>query len=234
MKIENIQQLFGLGTELLKDNVATLCAVLMKPRAFFAGVSVDTPADVLRASVFAGFISILNLVISTPLLRVAGVEMESTSFLLTDTVLTYAAWFLYGSIFHISAKVLRGQGSYSSSVVAFLYLTAFYPVMGFLGLPAAHVVARPFLQAQDTLNLEFYRDLGPAFVASPAALISFGLASVVGLYFFFALILAARRVHGFGRARGISAGALAFVGYLIISVSVVVPVEQLFRKAFLK
>lgn len=234
MKIEDIQQLIGLGTELVQESCMTLFSVLAKPQAFYRGTSLETPADFLRASRFAAFTSVLVLVIQTPVFHLLGVQSESTAYLLTDTVLTYAAWFLYGSVMHLAAKALRGQGTYQSSVAGFLYLTAFYPVMAFVLLPSSLLARRVMLRAPDTFSLGFYQALAQPFLASPVALISFGLATGIGFYFFGCLILAARRVHGFGWVRGLGAGVLAFLGWLAIGLTVVAPADQLFQKAFLK
>lgn len=234
MKIEDIQQLIGLGTELIKENCVTLFSVLAKPQAFYRAASLDTTADLLRASLFAAFNSVLVLVIQTPVYRLLGVETESTAYLMTDTVLTYAAWFLYGSAFHLAAKVLRGRGPYQSSVVAFLYLTAIYPVMAFVLLPSSLLARRVMLQAPDTFSLGFYQALAQSLLASPLALTSLGLATGVGVYFFGCLVLVASRIHGFGWVRGLGAGELAFLGWLAIGLTVVAPVDQLFQKAFLR
>ncbi len=56
----------------------------------------------------------------------------------------------------------------------------------------------------------------------------------VGFYFFGCLVLAARRVHGFGRVRGLGAGVPDFPGWLAIGLTAVAPVDQLFQKAFLR
>jgi hypothetical protein len=234
MKIEDIQQLIGLGTEMVQESCATLFSVLTKPQVFYRSIALETTADLLRASRFAALMSVLTLVIQTPVYRLVGVETESTAYLLTDTVLTYAAWFLYGSVLHLAAKILRGHGAYQSSVAAFLYLTAFFPVMAFFLLPCSVLARQVMLRAPDTFSLGFFQALAQPFLASPLALTSFGLATGVGFYFFGCLILAARRVHGFGWVRGLGAGVLAFLGWLVISLTVVAPVDQLFQKAFLK
>jgi hypothetical protein len=234
MKIEDIQQLIGLGTEVVQESCTTLFSVLTKPQVFYRSVALETTADLLRASRFAALMSVLTLVIQTPIYRLVGVETESAAYLLTDTVLTCATWFLYGSVLHWAAKILRGHGTYQTSVSAFLYLTAFYPVMGFFLLPCSVLARRVMLQAPDTFGPGFFQALAQPLLASPLALTSFGLTTGIGFYFFGCLVLAARRVHGFGWVRGLGAGVLAFLGWLAISLTVVAPVDQLFQKAFRK
>ncbi len=63
MKIEDIQQLIGLGTEMVQEICATLFSVLTKPQVFYRSVSLETTADLLRASRFAAFMSVLTPVI---------------------------------------------------------------------------------------------------------------------------------------------------------------------------
>ncbi len=157
--------------------------------------------------------SVLTLVIQTPVYRLVRVETESTAYLLTDTVLTYASWFLYGSVLDLAAKILRGHGVYLNSVAAFLYLTAFFPVMAFFLLPCSVLARQVMLQAPDTFSPGFFQALALPFLASPLALTSFGLTTGIGLYFFSCLVFAARRVHGFGWVRGLGTGVLAWVGW---------------------
>jgi len=233
MKIEDLQQLIGLGSQLVQESCGTLFSVLVRPQAFFRATALGTTAALFRASRFAAFTSVLVLVVQTPVFRILGIQAEGTAYLLTDTILTYAAWFLYGAVFHLAARVLRGHGTIQSSVGAFLYLTAFYPVMAFFSLPSSLLARRLMLQAPDTFSMGFYQQLAQLFFASPLAILSFGLASAVGIYFFGCLVLAARRVHGFGLVRGLGAGVLAFLGWLTIGLTVVAPVDQLFQKAFL-
>ena len=234
MKIEDIRQLIGLRTELVQVSCMKLFSVLAKPQAFYRESSLETPADFLRASRFAAFTSVLVLVIQTPVFRLLGVQSEGAAYLLTDTVLTYAAWFLYGSVLHLAAKALRGRGTYLSSVAGFLCITAFYPVMAFFLLPSSLLARRVMLQAADAFSLGFYQALAQPFLTSPVALISFGLATGIGSYFFGYLVLTARQVHGFGWVRGLGAGVLAFLGWLAIGLTVVAPADQLFQKAFVK
>ena len=53
MKIEDLQQLIGLGTALVQESCETLFSVLVRPQAFFRAVTLGTTAGLFRASRFA-------------------------------------------------------------------------------------------------------------------------------------------------------------------------------------
>jgi serine/threonine protein kinase len=61
--------------------------------------------------------------LSRAVLRSLGVQLETPTYLLVDTVLTYAGFFLAGVLYHLAAKIVRGRGALLGSLVAFLYLT---------------------------------------------------------------------------------------------------------------
>jgi hypothetical protein len=100
MEIKTIQSLLQLSNKTIKNNFIRFLAIIITPRNFFNSIKHNTTDELLNASVFAVFISILNLLIVSPVHRILGIKSESTSYLLIDTIVTLLIWFLCGIIFH--------------------------------------------------------------------------------------------------------------------------------------
>ena len=200
------------GRAFLRENIFRLYSVLIGPRTFISSLNYDSHEELIRASVFAIFINLLNLVITGPMLRFLRVETASLSFLLTDTVLTYATWLLRASLFHMAAKCLRGHGTYRSSVVAFLYLTAFLPALFIVSYPLEHDARRAFLAPGNALTVHNVMQLVTGWFESPETLIPAIIATLGFVYFYGCIVSVYCFIHSVGRIRGIF---ICLLGYAL-------------------
>ena len=232
--IENLKAMIDLGGGWLKECVRTLFSVLRSPSDFMLSRTLDGNPALLEASGFAAFVSLLNLVTELPLFRTLGVEAETPSYLVVDTVLTYGFWFLYGSIFHAAARIFRGRGSYQATVVCYLYMTAFVPLQLILTIPGESALRRLLLESKSPPDLEFYQRLAPAVTGSFGAVTSSVIAAAAFSYFFFALVSALRTVHLVGRIRGFFICTAGLIGRVTVFALVEAPTLQLFWQAFRK
>ena len=196
------------GGAFLRENIFRLYSVLIGPRNFISSIAYDSHEELIRASVFAIFASLLNLVIAGPMLRLLRVETVSLSFLLTDTVFTYVAWLLRASLLHMAAKFLRGHGTYRSSVVAFLYLTVFFPVLLIVSYPLELEIKRALIKHGNALTFQDVMQIVKSLFESPEILIATIIATLGLVYFYGCIVSVYCFIHSVGRIRGIFIGLL--------------------------
>ncbi len=230
--IENIQELLKLAGDSLKNVLLGIYGVLTGPKSFFTSVRDDSDEQFIQASIFACFISILNLVIALPAQRILHVGVESTSYLILDTVLTYAFWFIGGSLYHAVAKVFGGHASYRKTVMTFLYLTAFQPLSALVTIPFLVVAQGQMMEGGYPIAYEPLMRIARAVLTKPSVIVSMALAYCVMVYFFVASVIAFRVVHRVGWMRGFCIGFFGFVGYQIMAAGLEIPLMQLVWQAF--
>ena len=192
----------------------------------------DSQEQFIQASIFACFISVLNLVIRLPVYRLIHVGVESTSFLLVDTVFTYAFWFIEGSIFHAAAKLFGGHAHYRKSVITYLYLTAFQPLLCLLGIPFTVVVERRMIEGMYPLTDESLVRLLQEVLERPAVVVSSVLTLSAIVYYFVASVTAFRTVHHLGRLRGFWIVFFGELGCWALAAGVKIPLTQSLSEAF--
>jgi hypothetical protein len=215
-----------------KDNGRRFFSIIHDPVAFIRSLDHSSGEELLSASLFAALVSLLNLAINLPLLRVLRIETENASFVLADTILTFAFWFVFGTVFHLAAKLMRGNASYTSTLTAYLYLRAFTPLIVLLGIPYEARVRPIIIGSPEPFGLEVFRIYFELAQSSPSAFVTLLLVSVITVYYLICLYRVLRAVHGVGRGRGL---ALLLVGFNLqgfVEVVVMVPVMQLLWKAF--
>ena len=83
--------------KVVKRNFEHFFLILANPRRFIVSINHPSNEQLIPASIFAAMMSVLNLVITLPLSRLLRVQTESVSYVIADTILTFAFWFLsYG------------------------------------------------------------------------------------------------------------------------------------------
>lgn len=207
--VSSIGDLLKLGSDTLKGCFEAWFSVLSAPERFTGSLDLTSNETLTKASVFAVFISLVNLLIQGPVLRSLGVQLETPTYLLVDTVLTYAGFFLAGVLYHLAAKIVRGRGALLGSLVAFLYLTAWKPIGELITAPLV-IEAMP-LWLKHSGTREFMSEFSKALADQPELLFSFAL---LGIYVLCFVIWGARMfgvVHGLGPFR---AFVLSVLGYL--------------------
>ena len=230
--VDTFKTVLDLGSQWLLSNVRTLFAILRSPPDFMASQDWDNNPPLVPASTFAVFISMLNLVIHLPQLRTIEVEVESPSFVLADTVLTYGFWFLYGSVFHMAARMLRGHRNYQATLSCFLYMTAFYPIISLVSIPAALFINREMIHGVDTSSLSFYLKISDTLFSRPPMFLSTLLLLLATMYFFFSMVSAMRTVHQVGRFRAFLIAATGFAVMFTTVPFIEAPAVQMLWVAF--
>lgn len=232
MAFEGIKELVSLGGQTHERNFVQFFAILARPRSFVKSIDHDRPAALIGAATFAVFVSVVNLAIMLPAFRLANIQADTSAYILFDTVITFIFWFLYGTLYHLCARLVKGRGSYRSSMVAYLYLTAFNVISGVFALPASLTVIPWTLQSADVPTLGQWESLGRSLFQSPATVICSLLSSATVIYLWICRIGAFMIVHQVGRAKGLSIGLLGAGLSLVIFLAVEKPVVQLFWQAF--
>jgi hypothetical protein len=229
--IEAIHELLKLGGKSLKNFLLCIYRVVLLPKSFFKSIREDSEDQFVQGSIFACFISILNLVIVLPVQRVLHVGVESTSYVIVDTIFTYAMWFLGGSIYHGIARVVRGHGKYRGSVTTFLYLTAFQPITAFVGLPVLVLSQRELMKGAAS-PFEVISRIAVDLPNKPAVIISSILGFFSIIYFFVVSVIAYREIHQVGYFRAFLIASLGFLGFQLAVWALEPPTLRLIWEAF--
>jgi hypothetical protein len=214
-------------------NVERFLLILAHPQRFLASLTRASPDHVLSASLFAIAMSVLGLLITVPALRLLQVQMEHPSYILLDTTFTFAFWFLYGSAFHLCAKLVRGHGTYASSLCVYLYLRAFSLLIILFSLPIDLIVRQHLLKGANTLSFAFYESLMRDLVDSPVACVCTVMLVLMILWVNLCLVRGYMTIHRVGWLRGMMIGAIGISLNCMISVVLEAPVTQILWKAYL-
>ncbi len=110
------------------ESVVSFVDILFAPRAFFTRLRSVKARGFLKAVGFALSVSIINLIILTPLNKLLGVE-STLSFLAVDTVITFGFWIMYAVLLHLAVRLVGGSGSGLATMASALYLTAYTPLL---------------------------------------------------------------------------------------------------------
>jgi len=209
---ESFTLFFKEHAAVIGDNLRKLIRILAEPEEFISSVRHSSRALLLQASIFAGLVSLLNLAIHIPLFRFLGVSIDNVSYFIVDTILTCGFWLLYASVFHVSARILRGKGTYVSSLVSYLYMTAFFPLMLIVSIPAEAALRRNILSSADIASYQFLVSQVSIITTSNILLISLVLVTLVWGWYLVSLTKVFRIVHKVGRIR---AGLIVLLGLIL-------------------
>ena len=231
--ITDAKALVEVGGGWIGHHAATLLRVVRGPVAFVDTLDLDTAPPVSDAALFAVFISLVSLVLQVPLFRTLGVEVEGTAYVLVDTVMTFAFWFIQAVILHSVARLLGvRRRSFQATLVCFLYLTAFMPIATVISAPFGLGARRWMIDDGDVAGL-LKGDIAirllagsPAIAASAIAMIIFGLC-LIGVYA--AVFRAAYRIS---LTRSLAIILVSAGAYFVWSVAIETPVQQMVFRAF--
>ena len=93
---EAVEKTINLGGQKLKENLLIFVEVLVRPKPLFISLPLESKEEFVRSSVFAVFSSLVNVVLFTPSYSGLGIDSTTSKYLLSDTLLTYSGWFLFG------------------------------------------------------------------------------------------------------------------------------------------
>ena len=196
---------------ILKELVLQFARIISNSDKFISGLRPRTSEDVIQALIFAAFTSFLNFLIWSMLLNV---ELK-TLMLLTDTFITFLFWISYGLFFHIGAKLLKGKGTWQSSLSCYLYLTAFIPIISFVSVP--HEVFRQELMQNDAVpgTVEWANLVKNRLLESPFSVdsISWLLGRLLWLYWLFRIYKVFVSIHSLSVVAG---GLAVIVGFMLM------------------
>lgn len=230
---EKIIALLKENSALVGDNLQKFFRILSKPAEFISSIERAPIEQLIPASIFAAMMSLLNLALHIPIFRILHVETESASYFVVDTILTYAFWFIYGSCFHLAAKLFRGRGNYAVSLVSFLYLTAFMPVLTLTSIPLNVILRRHIVTATNMLPVDFINlAINDVFNSSPA-IISVIVSIFVFAWYFIALTQVFRFTHKVGRIRGFGMVFLGVLIWQLLRWALETPIFQLFWRSYM-
>lgn len=232
MDAKNIEALTNLGEKFGRTYLLGLYEILSNPKTFLKSKELDSKETFVAASKFAVFISVLNLIIIYPSLRQEGVEAESPYFLIVDTVITYAFFFLNGLIFHVVAMVFRGTGTAQGSVTVYLYLTAFMPVLHLVFLPGLFAFRGLLIDSGGYMSYDLYNDLIQISLEKPMVMVSVVITFAFLVYYMKCLVSGYRILHQTGRTRGFFIVAISTLGILASEAFIESPVAAAFHKSF--
>jgi hypothetical protein len=213
--------------EVLKTNLGCFFQIIGDVKGFIRSRRFDTQQELIDASIFVIFISLVNLAIRATFLVSNNVQVRNELYLILDTITTYLIWLLCGIAFHMSARLLRGKGTLRETLVTWMYLQAFDPVFLIAFLPADARMMPLMIRAKDSPLAEYQSIANSQFLYSARVMGSTIIAFVVFAWFLFSLVRAFGLVHGFGRVRAILVLILGFGATLLIEAVEGIAVEQM-------
>jgi hypothetical protein len=231
---EIVTSLIKENAVLIGNNLRQFYLVLKGPGQFIASLKPPYSDHFLPASIFAVLVSLSILVLNIPVSRILHVEVENVSYIVVDTILSFAFFFIYGSIFHLSAKLFRGQGDYAGSLVSYLYLTVFFVVLAAVSIPQVMLTKRLILLGTDTTTAAFDDSLISMLKGSTAAQFSVLAGLLIWAWYFVSLTKVVRVVHGVGVLRGASIVLVGFAAFLFIVDKIETPTVQMLMLAYQK
>ena len=233
MEIKNIQDLISIGGQTLKNFLTKFYALIITPNNFLNSLKHDTTDELLNASKFSFFIIIINLSIISPLYRTMGIKIESTSYLLTHTILTFSIWMLYAIIFHLIAKVFRGTALLQSTMCIFLYLSAFFPIIRILSLPITKL-SMDMIVSNNPIQFEFYIIFFKTLLNSSVLIGSFVLHIIGLLWYSICTIIGIKIINNFNYVKSSIVFFIGFIGWQLLSYSISIHAIQILLKAYIK
>ncbi|EMK3316880.1 hypothetical protein V8043_004357 [Vibrio vulnificus] len=233
MEIKTVEEIIGIFRKFASPYLVTFYEVIFRPNDFIVNRDLNSSSGFFAASQFGIFVSVLNLLLVYPSLRIAGVVVENPYFLLVDTIMTYVFFFLYGMFFHAFAKLLFGKGNLQSSVTAFLYCTAFFPLFAFFSLPMDFAIRQYLIKHNGSYESLLTTEVRNLFVDNPAIVIATVLSVVVLMFYFKNLCLIYSKIHNFGMFRACLSVLGGVISWLAISSLFSLPIASMVHKSFL-
>lgn len=230
--IKTTQEVITIIGRFISNCFVRFIKIIINPSEFIASRPIDQPSELLSASLFGIFTSLINILVIVPVFRLLKINAGNSTFLAVTTLtryvsLRYISFFLYGSWLHISAKAIRGKATFQSSVIAVLYMTAYYSFLliiicflmfcnpiGFQHLEFQHVIA--------STNYKLYYT-----IANSCILIYF-------IFFIYRLASVFRRIHNIGWVRVLLLLVFGIIGCICIDRFINFPIRFLLFKSFLK
>ncbi len=230
--MEGILDLLKLGGQILSRVVLQLFAIVAQPRQFANSLDLNSATALVDASVFAVFVSIANLVISLSALLVAKIKADASTFVLIDTVLSFAFWFIYGSILHLCYKLFGGRGTYQNSMVVFLYMTAFEVLVTLFSLPGSVKIIPWILQSGQAPTANDWLRLVNATSESTSILLCQLLATAALIYRMIWVVRVFIMIHPLRPTKGVLVGLFGVTLWFLASSTVERSVMSVFLQAF--
>jgi TIR domain/Yip1 domain len=217
----------------IKRNVARFIAVLARPRSFIRSIDYNAEHTLIDASVFAVFISVIELIMVLPAYRLANIKADTLTYVLIEIITTLVFWFLYGSVYHLCARLIGGRGTYQSSIVAFLYLTAFVVIGAIFSLPVAPKTISFGLETSlAPSRLSQWGTFSEQMLQSPTGLICNLLILATALYRWICTIGVFMIIHEVGRLKGVFIGLLGAALSWVVFIYIQKPAMDLLWRAF--
>jgi TIR domain-containing protein/Yip1-like protein len=229
---KGLQGLVKLSSQTVKSNVVRFIAVLARPRSFIKSIDYNAEHTLIDASVFAVLISVVNLTMMLPAYRLANVKADTLTYVLIDTMITLVFWFLYGSVYHLCARLVGGRGTYQSSIVAVLYLTAFSVIGAIFSIPVSLKIISWGLESSEFPSFSEWQTISNQMLQSPTGLICLLLILVNALYRWICTIGIFMIIHEVGRLKGVLIGLLGAGLSWVVFITIEKPAIELLMRAF--
>lgn len=185
----------------LKAQAMVWFRVVNDPLSVISKIELGSTKSVVPAFQFAVFAYAFTIIVASPALIRENVDVSQTLFILSDFVMTFLSFALIGLMLWLAGKLLGGHGGLLESVVAGLYLAAFWPLV----------------QATDyLLSIQL-----PGLAQEQIAMMRLGVLVIVVLGVTTVLTVKVSpvmaHVHGFGRVRAVIA-TLVQVGLVFFGI----------------
>jgi len=229
-KLQTVQNFIQFFTQTLKNTLLRFFSILLSPRNFFNSIEHDKIDELVNALLFIVFLSIIGLLIYSPIYLIMGIKVLNFSYLLTDTILTLIFCFVVGTIFHLFAKLFGGKGSFNSSIVIFLYLLSLSPIIQILSLPVEKVMRQMIFDKP--INIKFYMQASSIIFDSPVLIISAIMQFIGYLFWGVYAIIGFKIIHQVGTTRCFFIVLFGCNVWQFFSCFIVIPILQILFHAY--
>ncbi len=153
--MDSLSKFLKLGSAFAKENFAIAFRVLFERKEFIRSLEHNSNSEFYRAIVYAIFLSLVDLITMIPSLRSAGVNTESISFLLVNTLVMLFSITILGAVNYILCLILRARITLRSSIVLTIYLSTVTVLLNFFTIPINSFVGRLIIRGSFTDEISF-------------------------------------------------------------------------------
>ncbi|MUL11714.1 hypothetical protein [Aliivibrio fischeri] len=207
---------------------------MFAPKQLAESLDFNDKDSLVLSSKFGVITSVLTFIVVVPSLKLAGIQIENPYYILTDTILTYAIYVLYGVIFHLFILLLGGRGTCAGTITSFMYSTAFFILISLFSLPLDFLFREELIKSASPVFSEFIinevRILNPY---NPTIIFSLLATYVLMFLHSRALYCMFKHVHSIGAFRSFLATFLGVVTWYVITMFYVYPIVIMFYNGFI-
>jgi hypothetical protein len=214
------KELVATISEYSKEQFAIWVDVIKSPISVISRFELDSMNSVIHAVRFVLFVYAIIFLVALPGMVVFyKIDITKPVFILADFMVVVLALLLFGLLLNFAAKIMRGHGKLRHSLLAGLYLSAFWPIV-----QTTDYLLLPSPQLRSTMTGESVTTWLPIdYVTIFLALI---LIPTIGIYLIVKTVPVIKYLHSVGSFRATIIALVAYGFTLIVWQLSLIPLFQ--------